>query len=136
LDRLRPAGWLAADSGLRDFGEEGRNNVANQIEALKKTIKIHKVRRIAFEGEVPLQIWLSCDLARPTEAEIRNAAELICLAFERPRTSVLLLDYDDRHQIRGVRCSSVAAPPAVRQDYAALVAEAASLRKKIKRLNK
>lgn len=135
LDRSRPPGWLEIDSALRDFGEEGRNNVAKQLQALEETLALVPVRRFAFGEDVPLQIWLSRDLARPTHAEMQRHAEIICLVFRRPRALVLVLDYGGNSSIRGARCLSVPTPPIIRTDYAALEAEAVKERSRIQALS-
>lgn len=135
LDRSRPAGWLYLDSMLRDFGEEGRNNVAAQIRSLEETLFVFPMRRVLVDNDVPLQIWLSRDLMRPTPQEIQRQGEIACLTFLRPLAAVLLLDYDDTGRLRAARCTTVDSPPMVRVDYVTLQAEAARQRQRITRLD-
>lgn len=125
LDRSRPPGWLRMDSALRDFGDEGRKNIASQLQTLELTLPFTLVRRLAVGESVPLQIWLSADPARPTAVELQRQGEIICLIFQRPYTLSLALDYDPDGRIRGTRCAVVRSPPMVRADYEALLGEAA-----------
>jgi hypothetical protein len=136
LDRSRPPGWLRIDSALRDFGDEGRKNVARQIQALEETLPETGMRRFAVGEGTPLQIWLSRELARPTAAEIQRQGEIMCLAFQSADTMVLVLDYDSDGQIRGTRCFFVRSPPIVRADYAELQAEAGRQKRRVIDLRK
>ncbi|WP_428663065.1 hypothetical protein [Reyranella sp.] len=136
LDLSRPPGWLRIDSALRDFGDEGRKNVARQLRALEETLPQTGMRRFSVGEGTPLQIWLSRELARPTAAEIKRQGEIVSLAFQSPETMVVVLDYDTDGNIRGTRCSLVPSPPIVRADYAELQAEAGRQKSRVVDLRK
>lgn len=59
LDATRATGWLAADSYIRDFGEEGRNDLARMLSDLRSTIHQRSFRYFVLSREGrPLFIWL------------------------------------------------------------------------------
>lgn len=59
LDATRARGWLSADSHIRDFGEEGRSNLAKKLFDLRRTLKQHPARYFALFGDgPPLFVWL------------------------------------------------------------------------------
>lgn len=59
LDATRAPGWLAAESNIRDLGEEGRSNLAKQLSALRQTLSQHPARYFLLSGDSkPLFVWL------------------------------------------------------------------------------
>jgi hypothetical protein len=124
IDRERPQGWLRIDAAIRDYDETSRNKLASILSGLAGTLRATRVRRFLFGNELPMQIWLSCEQAQPTPAEMQRQGEIACLAAEAPRVLVLRLNCDENGTVLGARCSQVAAPSILRTDYPALAAEA------------
>jgi hypothetical protein len=128
LDRDQPRGWLRVDSTIRDFDSEGRDKLAVTLRDLASSLKETRVRRFLFGNTQPIQIWLTCEQAKPTVAEMQREGEIACLAANVSRVSVLRLQCDMNGTILRSTCRQVATPPIIRNDHAALVAEAARQR--------
>ncbi|QZZ37390.1 SEC-C domain-containing protein [Nitratireductor kimnyeongensis] len=59
LDATRARGWLSAGSHIRDFGEEGRSNLAKMLSDLRQTLNQHPARYFILAGDgEPLFVWL------------------------------------------------------------------------------
>ncbi|GGF67454.1 hypothetical protein GCM10007301_28940 [Azorhizobium oxalatiphilum] len=59
LDATRACGWLSAESHIRDFGEEGRSNLAKMLSDLRQTLNQHPARYFILAGDdEPLFVWL------------------------------------------------------------------------------
>ncbi|HET6538110.1 MAG TPA: SEC-C domain-containing protein [Sphingopyxis sp.] len=59
LDATRARGWLSAESHIRDFGEEGRSNLAKMLSDLRQTLNQHPARYFILAGDgEPLFVWL------------------------------------------------------------------------------
>lgn len=58
LDRTRAPGWLASESTIRSYGEEGRNDLAGMLESCRMTLDDHPGRYFQFVGNPSLFIWL------------------------------------------------------------------------------
>lgn len=60
LDATRKAGWLRADSYLRNLGGEGRSEFADMLLGLRKSLNQHNGRYFVYgqEAETPFFIWL------------------------------------------------------------------------------
>jgi hypothetical protein len=124
LDLNRPQGWLRIDAAIRDYDEPSRNKLASILRDLAGTLRSTRVRRFLFENELPIQVWLTCEQAQPTPAEMQRQGEIACLAARAPRVLVLRLQCDEAGTVLGARCSQITTPAIVRNDYPALVAEA------------
>lgn len=59
LDATRKRGWLSADSNIRDFGEESRNNLAKTLSDLRQTLSQYPARYFLLSGDgKPLFVWV------------------------------------------------------------------------------
>ncbi len=59
LDATRTRGWLSAESHIRDFGDEGRSNLAKILSDLRQTLNQHPARYFILAGDgEPLFVWL------------------------------------------------------------------------------
>ena len=59
LDATRARGWLSAESHIRDFGKEGRKNLAKMLSNLRQTLNQHPARYFILSGDgAPLFVWL------------------------------------------------------------------------------
>ncbi len=63
LDATRAPGWLAAESHIRDFGDEARNNLAKMLSDIRLSLNQHPARYFVLSGDgKPLFAWLQhCD---------------------------------------------------------------------------
>lgn len=59
LESTRASGWLKADSYIRNFGSQVRNNLAEILHDLRKTLTQHPSRYVTFlsDGE-PIFVWM------------------------------------------------------------------------------
>lgn len=124
LDRMHPAGWLRIDAHLRDFGSEGRENLAAQIQSLKRSLKDHPVRRILVDTEPPFQVWVCREGRRPSDHEIQRQAMIGCLVFNKPLVAGVCVEFEPNLRISNVICFAAHTPPVVRVDYGDLKNEA------------
>lgn len=59
LDAARGRGWLTADSHIRDFGHEGRRDLAKMLSDLRQTLNQHPAQHFTLTGDgAPLFVWL------------------------------------------------------------------------------
>lgn len=58
LDRTRAPGWLAAESVIRSYGEDGRNALAGALETCRVTLSEFPSRYFQLDGQPPLFVWL------------------------------------------------------------------------------
>lgn len=59
LNAIRAPKWLAAESHIRDFAEDGRVNLGNFLRNLRQTLNQHPTRYFVLSGDGnPLFVWL------------------------------------------------------------------------------
>ncbi|MCC8430243.1 hypothetical protein LJ725_14805 [Reyranella aquatilis] len=131
LNRIHPKGWLRADAHLRNYGDEGRKHLETQLLTLSESLKLHPVRRIGFNSEPPLQIWICREGSHPHAAEIERQGMISCLTFEAPSTLVVCVEYNSNRQISNVTTQMVIAPLLIRGDYKELDTEAQRQKKRL-----
>ncbi|RDV04500.1 hypothetical protein [Undibacter mobilis] len=124
LDTARPKGWLLIDSEIRNYSDEGRNDVNGFIDTLSKSLPEYPVRRMLIGNMHGIQIWLTTSIGEPSPDEMRYQAEVACLAFGKPSVITLRLQCSPEGKPLVPSTSKYAAPSILRQDYAQLKAEA------------
>jgi hypothetical protein len=134
LDRLRPSGWLAMDTFLRDFGGDARDNFSRVLSDLEPTLSLHPNRNFIFGEDNPLQVWVCRQGAFPTHQEMLHHAEVGCLVMSALKISVLLISHENIGQIAQLACHTISAPSIFRTDFSAIQAEAARKRAKLTKL--
>ncbi|WVV48680.1 hypothetical protein THH46_07655 [Pseudomonas sp. NA13] len=58
LNVTRASGWIEADNRLRDFSSEGRKDLAQQLEPLRRSLRQHKHRYFALRVDVGMLFWM------------------------------------------------------------------------------
>jgi hypothetical protein len=58
LDMSRAPGWLSAESNIRNYSEEGRNDLASALETCRMTLNAHPSRSFCLIGKPSLFVWL------------------------------------------------------------------------------
>lgn len=58
LDSTRASGWLSVESYIRNFSEEGRNDLAKKLTELRSSLKQHPARYFVYGSDTPFFIWL------------------------------------------------------------------------------
>ncbi|MGZ2487168.1 hypothetical protein ACVITL_005753 [Rhizobium pisi] len=81
LDTTRAPGWLSAEGRIRDFDEKGRQDLANMLQDMRKSLDQHPARYfiIAGEGE-PLFVWLEQDSQATDWRKVNDKASAAALA--------------------------------------------------------
>jgi hypothetical protein len=83
LDMTRATGWLSAESHIRNFGEKGRQNLANMLSELRKTLNRHPSRYFIIAGESePLFVWLQEATHEMDWSKINDKASSAALAVK------------------------------------------------------
>ncbi|WP_257291236.1 SEC-C metal-binding domain-containing protein, partial [Endozoicomonas sp. ONNA1] len=86
LDTTQAPGWLTAESIIRNFGGEARENFAHIFGDLSKTLDEHPSRYFAFGGEgQPLFVWIQRSERRVKWEEIKNKASAAALSTKLPQ---------------------------------------------------
>lgn len=80
LNSTRAPGWLSAESHIRNFGDEGRSNLAKMLADMRKTLNEHPGRYFIILGEQPLFVWLQRRHEEPNWAKINDKASAAALA--------------------------------------------------------
>ena len=83
LDSTQAPGWLCAESNIRDFGEESRNNLAKMLSDLRKTLGQYPARYFILSGDgKPLFVWLQKDGHKTDWTKINIKASAAALAVK------------------------------------------------------
>jgi hypothetical protein len=81
LDRTRAPGWLAAESAVRDYGEEGRRELAETMATCRATLGKRPSRYFQLVGSPSLFIWLQHVHASFSLQPIKDKASACALAM-------------------------------------------------------
>lgn len=80
LDRTRAPGWLSAESHIRNFGDEGRKNLAGMLANCRASLAEHPSRNFSFLGEAALFVWLQRAGAPHDLLAVKDKASAAALA--------------------------------------------------------
>ncbi|ADE16082.1 conserved hypothetical protein [Nitrosococcus halophilus Nc 4] len=93
LDATRAQGWLLAESLIRNYGEQARNDLAKLLSDLGKTIGQHPERYFAFAGDgQPLFVWMQSSKHPIEWKKINDKASAIALCTESPDVVGVLIE--------------------------------------------
>ncbi len=84
LDALaasRMPNWLAADSAVRNYGFDGRENLANTMTRFRQTLDTHESRYFHMPGRPGLFVWLQRAGTEPNLARMRDKAAASAIAM-------------------------------------------------------
>lgn len=85
LDATRAHGWLLAESLIRNYGEQARNDLAKLLSDLGKTIGQHPERYFAFAGDgQPLFVWMQSSKHPVEWKRVNDKASAVALCTESP----------------------------------------------------
>ncbi len=83
LDATRASGWLSAESHIRDFGGDGKNNLAKMLIDLRKTLTEHPFRYFSLGGDSdPLFVWLQQYNRQVDWTQVNNKASAVAVALK------------------------------------------------------
>lgn len=131
LDAHRPAGWLRADSRIRNLGGEARTNIAKVLTDFKATLETRPIRRTQIGPDDRLIIWLCRAGAEPPFEDVRHHGEVTCIAANVSNVPVLQLSFDPAGSIVALSCPIIRAPSVLQTNYEALFREAEVQRTKL-----
>jgi len=124
LDWLRPLGWLAVDTLLRDLGDDGRDDFERLLSELLPTLAKYPRRRFQLGITAPIQFWLCRPGSTPEPAEVRRQGEIACLVVDAANIPVVVATLASAASITGLQLTWVKAPSVLQLDYPELKAEA------------
>lgn len=91
LDRTRAPGWLSAESDIRNYGEQGRNELARVLATCRTTLDEHPSRSFLFGGEPSLFVWLQRAGTPHNPLAVGDKASAAALAAKAPNMIALLV---------------------------------------------
>lgn len=95
LELTQAPGWIEADSLLRDFGIEGRNDMARQLQPLRKSLRMHPRRYFALRSDIGLLFWLHHGDSPTETAAAELKAQAIALSLGVDRVLVILAEVNE-----------------------------------------
>ena len=100
LDSTQASGWLTADSLIRNFGGEAREDLANTFGNLSKTLTQHPSRYFAFSGEgQPIFIWIQRSELCVKWEEVKDKASAAALATKLSEIDGILITINTNQTI-------------------------------------
>ena len=92
LNSTQTPGWLTAESLIRNYGGEARENFANIFENLSKTLNQHPSRYFTFGGEgQPLFVWIQRSEQSVKWEEVKDKASAAALASKLSEIDSILI---------------------------------------------
>jgi hypothetical protein len=101
LDRSRAPGWIDADNRLRDFGNDGREDVARQLAARRGRMQDLEHATFALRTEVGLLFWLHRAEETSELGPVEFQAQAIAEAFNVERVLAYVIGVDRNGQFSG-----------------------------------
>jgi hypothetical protein len=126
LDAQRPNNWLEFDGVLRDYGQEGRDNIQRYFDKLVPTLAEHPRRRLLVSSEdgEPLQVWICRKGEQPTTQSVQYQAQVACAVLGVSKIRVLIITYDQQYKIYELSCAKKFAAAIIQNNYASILADA------------
>ncbi len=83
LDATRASGWLSVESHIRNFGDDGRNDLAKMLTDLRRTLKKHPYRYFSLGGDSdPLFVWLRKYNQQVDWTQVNSKASAVAVALK------------------------------------------------------
>ncbi|AOE85912.1 hypothetical protein THL1_3364 [Pseudomonas sp. TCU-HL1] len=98
LARTRAGGWVEADCQLRDFSFEARNDLAGQLEPLRKSLGKFSRRYFALRVEDAILFWLHRNVDDPDMLAAQMKAQAVAQSVDVKRVLLLVIGVDQRGQ--------------------------------------
>lgn len=135
LDRTRAPGWLGSDSAIRDYGGEGREDLAVMLTRCRSSLAEHESRYFCLGASPSLFVWLQRSGTTINTAELRIKAAAAQLAGLSTEQIVLVAHASSREgYVRVERDTSVNGASEI--DQSLVFSEAEQLRARMKPLPK
>ncbi len=83
LDATRASGWLSVESHIRNFGDDGKNDLAKNLTDLRRTLKKHPYRyfSLAEDGD-PLFVWFQKYNQQVDWTQVNSKASAVAVALK------------------------------------------------------
>lgn len=91
LERTRAPGWLSAESHIRSYGDQGRNDLADMLATCRATLDEHPGRYFSFVGEPSLFVWLQRVGTPHNPLAVKDKASAAALAAKAPDMIAILV---------------------------------------------
>jgi hypothetical protein len=134
LESVGDAGWLAADSFIRDLSGEGRLQFDTNYEAAFPILNAKPTTFFAIGGEVVAVFGIMRMDLPELQDELRKKAEALCLTFGAAQIRLFELTARPDGRIVSARMRWIHPPTLLRADYGEIVEEAERLKSKFKPL--
>lgn len=93
LDATRASGWLAAESHIRDLGDEGRINLAKMLIDMRQTLNLHPARYFLLGGEGnPLVVWLQREGHKTDWTNVNDKASAAALVVKAANVTCIVAE--------------------------------------------
>jgi len=128
LDRTRLPNWLMAESQLRNYGDEGRNNVASMLFQCRQSLKEHDRRCFLFDGDPCLFVWLQKSSALLDRSALEEKAKAAGIASNSKSLVGIIAFFDANLDYESAKFFSVRIPTTRSIANAKLFEDAESMR--------
>lgn len=132
LDARRATGWLAAESHIRDLGEDGRRNLAKMLSDCRRTLDKHPSRYFSLYGEgegQPLFVWLQRHGEPVDRTAVHNKAAAVALAVTAPTLLGVVIEASSDGTYHRVQPLAVTAPSERTEENSRIYDDAARMAK-------
>ncbi|RUR43632.1 hypothetical protein ELY37_16915 [Vreelandella populi] len=111
LDNTRAQGWLAAESLIRNYGEQARKDLAKLLSDLGETIEQRPERYFAFANDDQLLfVWMQSSKHPAEWKKINDKASAAALSTESPDVIGVYIEVGNGCAYEKVQCFKVDAP--------------------------
>lgn len=134
LDTTREPGWLEADSCIRDYDEQAREDLAKRLLDLGETLGEHPERYFAFSdvGQI-LFIWMQSSKNAPNWQKIKDQASASALYAKTPAAVGIFIEVGDGCNYERAQCFVVNSPSKQSKDNAHIFAAAERISQRMKK---
>ncbi len=128
LNSTKAPGWFAADSHIRNFGQQERERLAAMLRQTLPTLAKRESRWFQVGDGPPLFVWLQRDGAIPDLKEIRSKANAATIAVDSTESIVIVASVVPNGGYSRAERIESSLPAIDRPEYAHIRAEASQLK--------
>ncbi len=128
LDATRAHGWLSAESHIRNFDEEGRNNLARALSDLRQTLNRVPARYFVLLGDSEaLFIWLQQHDSQIDWVKVNDKASAAALTANSSKISGIMAEVSADGFYHRAQSFAIQMPTAMTQENANIYDDAARM---------
>lgn len=136
LDATRTRGWLSAESHIRDFGDEGRSNLAKMLSDLRQTLNQHPARYFTLAGDgEPLFVWLQQQDHQIDWTKVNDKASAAGLAVKSSNVIGIVAEVSAHGSYHRARSFAVRVPTERTEENAHIYEDAARMAQPTRSVN-